>query len=57
MPRGAVRETVRMNSDEPEPGAAMEAGLKLYVTPDGTPVADREIAESKPPDTVVETTA
>jgi hypothetical protein len=46
-----------MKSDEPEPGAAMEAGLKVVVTPDGTPVAENAIAESKPPETVVVTTA
>ena len=46
-----------MKSVVPEPGAAMEAGLKLYVTPEGTPVAVKEIAVSKPPETAVVTTA
>ena len=57
VPRGAFRDTVRLKCEEPEPGAAMDAGLKLYVTPEGTPLADNEIAELKPPDTVVLTTA
>jgi len=35
----------------------MELGLKLPVTPDGMPVADRVTAESKPPETVEVTTA
>ena len=39
--------------DVPEPGAAMEVGAKLTVTPDGRPDADRAIAESKPPVAVV----
>ena len=57
MPVGAVLDTVRLKSDVPEPGAAMEAGLKLTVTPVGWPVADKAMAESKPPETVVVTTA
>lgn len=48
-------ETVRFIVDVPEPGAEMEVGLKVMVTPDGWPVADNEIAESKPPETVVVT--
>lgn len=39
----------------PVPGAAMEAGLKVAVTPEGRPDADRVIAELKPPVAVVET--
>jgi hypothetical protein len=46
-----------LKSDVPEPGAAMELGLKLAVTPEGTPVAERLIAELNPPDTDVVTTA
>jgi len=34
--------------DVPEPGAAMDVGLKLTVTPEGWPVADKAIAELKP---------
>src|SRR5947207_375687 len=39
--------------DEPEPGAAIEVGLKLAVAPVGRPLAESEIAELKPPETVV----
>jgi hypothetical protein len=39
----------------PEPGAVIAAGLKEAVTPDGSPVALRETALLKPPDTVVVT--
>jgi hypothetical protein len=34
----------------------MVAGLKVMVTPSGWPEADRETAESKPPETAVVTT-
>lgn len=44
-------------SDWPEPGAAIEDGLKLTVTPEGWPVADKVIAELKPPEACVVTTA
>jgi hypothetical protein len=57
VPVGAFLETVKVKSDEPEPGAPMEVGLKLPVTPDGMPVAEKEIAESNPPETLVVTTA
>jgi hypothetical protein len=40
---------LRVNVELPDPGAAMLAGLKVAVTPEGWPLADREIAESKPP--------
>jgi hypothetical protein len=53
----AVLVTDRFISDEPEPGALMEVGLKLTVTPVGWPAADKLIAESKPPETFVVTTA
>lgn len=39
----------------PLPGAAMELGLKLAITPAGKPEADRDTAELKPPVMVVET--
>lgn len=39
--------------DDPDPGAAMEVGLKLTVTPVGWPVADSAIAELNPPETAV----
>ena len=57
VPVAAVLETVRYMSDEPEPGAAIEDGMKVTVTPAGCPVALKAIAELKPPETVVETTA
>jgi hypothetical protein len=37
----------------PEPGAAMDAGVKLTVTPVGCPVADNVTAELNPPETAV----
>lgn len=37
----------------PEPGAAIELGLKLTVTPLPSPEADKLIAESNPPETAV----
>ena len=55
VPVGAVLDTVRVKSDVPEP--VMEVGLKLPVTPVGTPVADKATAESKPPETAMVTTA
>ena len=39
----------------PEPGAAIEVGLKETVTPAGRPEADSEMAVLKPPETAVET--
>lgn len=39
--------------DDPEPGAGMELGLKLTVTLLGWPLADKEMAESNPPEIVV----
>jgi len=46
-----------VKSDVPEPGAAIDDGLKLPVTPEGSPVADKAIAALKPPETDVVTTA
>lgn len=57
VPRVAVLETVKVKFDEPEPGAAIEAGLKLPVTPEGRPVADKAIEALKPPEIAVVTTA
>jgi hypothetical protein len=39
--------------DDPDPGAAIVAGLKLTVTPVGWPVADNPITELNPPETAV----
>jgi hypothetical protein len=55
VPVGAFLATVRVKCDVPEP--VMELGLKLPVTPDGMPVADKVTAEAKPPATVNVTTA
>jgi hypothetical protein len=41
--------------DVPEPGAAMDGGAKLTVTPVGWPVADKATAELNPPETEVVT--
>jgi hypothetical protein len=48
-----VEATARVRVEVPEPGAAMEVGLRLAVTPVGWPEAVKAMAESKPPDTVV----
>ncbi len=53
MPVAVVDATANVMVEEPEPGAAMEVGLKLTVTPDGWPEADKATAESNPPETVV----
>ena len=45
--------TVMVMVELPEPGAGIEAGLKLTVVPDGIPEADRLIAPLKPPLIVV----
>jgi hypothetical protein len=39
-----------VNVDDPEPGAGMLAGVKLAVTPEGKPPAERAIAELNPPE-------
>ncbi len=57
VPVGAVLATVSVKSEVPEPGAAIEAGLKLPVTPEGIPDADNATAESNPPETATVTTA
>jgi hypothetical protein len=48
FPIGAPSRTVITIDDVPEPGAAIEEGLKLTVTSFGIPDADKAIAESKP---------
>ena len=53
VPATAVEATVSVSLDEPDPGAAMDAGLKLAVTPVGNPDADNAIAELNPPETAV----
>jgi hypothetical protein len=54
VPEMAVLPTVKVNVDVPPPGAAIELGLKLAVTPVGTPDAERATAELNPPLTDVE---
>ena len=54
VPVVAVLLAEKVRVELPPPGAAMEAGLKLAVTPAGNPEADNETAELKPPLTVVE---
>jgi hypothetical protein len=55
VPVGAVLDTVRVKSVVPEPVTVV--GLKLPVTPEGMPVAEKVITESKPPEADVVTTA
>ena len=54
VPVVAVLLAVNVRVELPLPGAAIELGLKLAVTPAGNPATDNEIAELKPPLTVVE---
>jgi len=53
VPRLAFLLTVNVTVDVPEPGALIDAGLKLTVTPEGSPEAVKATAESKPPEMVV----
>jgi hypothetical protein len=39
---------VSLRVEDPEPGAAMDVGVKLAVTPDGMPLAVKAIADAKP---------
>ena len=52
-PVAALRLTVIVMVDVPEPGAAMEVGLKLTVTREPVTAPDKPMAELKPPLTVV----
>ena len=49
-----VEATARVNVDVPEPGAAIDVGLNVAVTPVGWPLAVKATAELNPPETVVE---
>ena len=53
MPAAVVEATAKVTVEVPEPGAAIDAGLKLTVTPEGAPDAVRATAELNPPETVV----
>lgn len=55
VPSGALRDTVKVKSDVPDP--VMDVGLKLPVTSVGIPVAVKATFESKPPETEIVTTA
>ncbi len=52
-PVATVEATVIVIVDDPEPGAAIEAGLNPTVTPVGWPLAVSVIAELSPPETTV----
>jgi len=54
VPVVAVLLAVNVSVELPLPGAAIELGLKLAVTPAGKPAAESETAELNPPLTVVE---
>jgi hypothetical protein len=53
VPAVVPEATAKVTVEVPEPGAAMEDGLKLTVTPDGAPDAVRATAELNPPETAV----
>src|SRR5579863_5451311 len=53
VPMATVDPTVIVMVEDPEPGAVIEPGLKLTVTPAGCPEADKVMAESKLPVTLV----
>jgi hypothetical protein len=53
VPVVALRLTVTVMVDVPEPGAGIELGLNLTVTRDPWPLADKPIAELKPPEIAV----
>lgn len=55
MPGAVVEETANLTVDVPEPGAAIEPGLKPTVTPAGAPDAVRAMAELNPPEIAVVT--
>jgi len=53
VPVAVVEATAIVMVELPEPGAAMDVGLKLTVTPAGWPLAVKAMAELKPPETAV----
>lgn len=53
VPVAVVEATAMLIAEVPAPGAAMDVGLKLTVTPEGWPLADKATAELNPPDTAV----
>ena len=55
VPVVAVLVAEKVRVELPLPGAAIEDGLKLAVTPEGSPDADKDTVELNPPLTVLET--
>lgn len=53
LPVAALVVALKVTVELPAPGAAIEVGLNVAVTPEGNPLAERAIAELKPPATVV----
>ncbi len=53
MPVAVFDATAMVMDEVPEPGAAMDGGAKLTVTPVGCPVADKATAELNPPEMAV----
>jgi hypothetical protein len=53
VPTVAVEATVIVIVEVPEPGAAIDDGLKETVTPEGAPEADSAMALLKPPEIAV----
>jgi|HubBroStandDraft_4_1064222.scaffolds.fasta_scaffold16979_4 hypothetical protein len=53
VPIAVVEATAMVMVELPEPGAAIDVGLKLTVTPAGWPLALKAMAELKPPETAV----
>ena len=52
MPTGVEGPTEIVKLDEPAPGAAIDAGVKLAVAPTGKPAAESAIDELKFPESV-----
>ena len=48
-----VEATANVTVEVPAPGAAIDVGLKLTVTPEGWPLAERATAALNPPETAV----
>lgn len=53
VPVAVVEATAMVMVELPEPGATMDVGLKLTITPAGWPLAVKAMAELKPPETAV----
>jgi hypothetical protein len=48
VPAATLEATARFNVELPVPGAAMDGGVKVGLTPNGYPLADKATAESNP---------